>query len=170
MAGRIFLVASAIVVIAAIVAGLMLAGGPQEGRAERLDRARTGDVAAIIRIIATYYAERESVPAELEDLRDYQPSSSVITSEYPNYVYADRTMSSFDELISDPTTGELYIYEKEDSDAFRICVRYTHPPENDLVVTNFSPNRMLTWRETERFIDESGLTCRSFRMFEPLVD
>lgn len=102
--------ASALVVAAAVAAGLWISGAPQTQRLERADERRIDDLRRLTAAIADYHDDRGELPAHLGALVDGLRLS---------------------ELPSDPLRGEPYDYERAGAGAYRLCARFDlpSPPE-----------------------------------------
>jgi hypothetical protein len=86
--------------IAAIVAGVMVAGTPAEGRMQRLDRVRAGDLRAIATSIDAFWQRQERLPDSLGEL-----------------VADPRAQVSVD----DPDTEQEYEYRILGEDSYELC-------------------------------------------------
>lgn len=89
LATKVFLAAAVLVIVAMVVWGFMVTGGPAGARAERFDDKRLSDLATIQWQVDSYFQEYGSLPDELVDLHD-----------------ASRGYA----LPADPRTGEPYEY------------------------------------------------------------
>ncbi len=92
-----------ILVIVTIIAGFFIVGTPQQIRAQKQDAVRLQDLQNIQWQIVSYWQQKESLPASLDDLRD-PISNSVI----PN----------------DPATGEPYTYKRNSPLDFALCATF----------------------------------------------
>lgn len=93
---------TAVVIVFAIIAGLMLTGGPEVQRAKRMDEHRARDFGEIQRMIADYYQLNHKLPETLEVLTDAQAR------------HATR----------DPVTSQPYEYRKTNDDTFELCATF----------------------------------------------
>jgi|SRR5579872_35480 len=104
---------AAIVVIAAIVAGLVVIGSPGDARLHSLDAQRVSAMQQIANDIDAYSAARHALPGTLEQLAVQQP---------------DLTPAS----IRDPASGALYEYRATGAASYEICATFgirTEPDE-----------------------------------------
>jgi hypothetical protein len=98
--GRVLLAAGIGVAVAAIVAGVMVAGMPAQGRMQRLDMTRARDLRTIMAAVDGFWMRQERLPDSLGELA------------------ADpRTRVS----IEDPVTGQQYEYRIVDEDSYELC-------------------------------------------------
>ena len=98
--GKAVLSIASVVVLGSIVAGVILVGGPAEGRIERLDDERVEDLQEIMRAVDRFWSDQEQLPGTLEDLaRD--PREQVNTM--------------------DPASAEPYEYAVLDENTYRLC-------------------------------------------------
>ena len=98
--GSIVLAVAAAVAGAAIIAGVILVGGPEGGRMERLDGERLEDLRGIMEAVDRFWTDHERLPATLEEL-----------AQYPR-VRVD---------ILDPGSDEPYEYESLGEDTYELC-------------------------------------------------
>jgi hypothetical protein len=96
---------STAVVLAAVIAGLYLAGSPAEQRLLRMDERRVRDLDRLTNVIGSYTRQREELPDSLEQLLDGQ---------------------LLDELPVDPATGEPYEYLCADT-SYQLCAVFAQP-------------------------------------------
>lgn len=96
--------AALVVVLAAIIAGLFVIGGPGEARLERLDTERTEDLRRIERAVDEVWRRTETLPPSLDSL----PAANRLTP---------------DDLI-DPTTGALYDYRVLSDSTYELCATF----------------------------------------------
>ena len=102
-AERLFGLVTTAVIVAAIVAGLLLIESPTTARMARFDSARLSELSRIAQEINQYIIENEQAPETLTFLGG-------------EYNYAD--------LISDPRSGEPYLYEPLEGDSYRLCAEF----------------------------------------------
>jgi hypothetical protein len=98
----------ALVVAAAVTAGLILVGPPSEARLERLDARRVEDLQRLSRLIDVYWAKHGRLPASLDK----------VDSE----AHAD--------VIKDPMTGQPYEFRSTGEKRYELCAvfdRETRP-------------------------------------------
>jgi hypothetical protein len=101
--GRAAAVLALLVVVAAVIAGLRLAGSPAQERARRLDRRRLDDLAAISRAIDVYHERHRRMPNALADLTN--ASGPEVT-------------------IADPSTGQAYEYRVTEGKHYELCATF----------------------------------------------
>ena len=102
--GRFGFIGVILVVIAAVIAGLVISGSPQEQRLLRTDDARVNDLQRLSSAIGRYYRETEGLPAELTTLLN-----GWISQEIPR----------------DPGTDAPYAYEPTSATAYRLCAEFS---------------------------------------------
>ena len=88
--------------VAAITGGILISGGPGQGRAERRDDQRDSDLQALEQQIICLAQERKVLSAEI-----------ATTEPCPD---TPRT--------SDPSTGEPYRIEQIDAENIRLCAKF----------------------------------------------
>lgn len=106
------LIAMIAAVVAALILGLMAAGGPGYARMEKMDRERISDLNRIFNYLQCPKAKRP-LPEALEDA-DYCPEYVRINS------------------VSDPKTDAPYIYRRIDDTRFEVCAEFELPAESHL--------------------------------------
>jgi hypothetical protein len=116
MTTRAFLACVAAIVSAAVFAGIMTVGGPFEGRRERFDEQRYGDLTSLAQALRCrdWRSARPVLPAELtmESLIAHCPGPA----------------PGRDSLV-DKETGEPYVYIRKNDREFSICAKF-HDAEN----------------------------------------
>ncbi len=98
--GRVLLGLGVAAVIVAIIAGVMVAGSPAEGRMQQLDRVRARDLQSIAASIDDFWQRHERLPNSLGEL-----------------VADPRAQVS----IEDPDTEQEYEYRILDEDSYELC-------------------------------------------------
>lgn len=93
--------AAAVVVLAAVVGGLFVIGGPGDARLERLDVERTDDLRRIEQAVDEVWRRGDALPLSLDSLHT-----------------ANRLAA--DDLV-DPTTGEPYDYRVLTDSTYELC-------------------------------------------------
>ena len=101
--GRLASIGVILVVLAAVIAGLVVSGSPDEQRLLRSDGRRVTDLQQLSRSIERYYRDTEGLPPDLETLLNGWASSG---------------------LPLDPETDQDYDYEIESSRTYRLCANY----------------------------------------------
>jgi len=94
------------IVAAAVVAGVFVAGSPQEERLRRFDVQRANDLQSIQWQVINYWQSKADLPVNLVVLND--------------------DISGF-RVPNDPETGKVYDYEKRDTLKFALCADFTRP-------------------------------------------
>ena len=102
--GRLGLIGVSVVVIAAVAAGLVISGSPQQQRSIRADDERVNDLQRLSRVIERFYRETEALPPDLAALLN-----GWISQEIPR----------------DPETDQTYDYELQDETAYRLCAEFS---------------------------------------------
>jgi hypothetical protein len=95
-----FAVPCTIVACAAVIAGWVFLGSPNEVRLTRFDATRAGDLASISSAIANYRLRHENLPHTFSELQQSQPNVSL--------------------SFKDPV-GQAYEYAVKDSFAYELC-------------------------------------------------
>lgn len=96
-----------LLVTAAVVAGLIIAGSPEAERMRRADQQRQSDLQQISYAVDVYWNRAGSLPASLDEL-----------TKSPD-VYVQN--------IRDPRTTETYTYRTTDVDAYELCTNFETP-------------------------------------------
>jgi outer membrane murein-binding lipoprotein Lpp len=91
-----------VVVAAAVVAGLIVAGSPEDARIQKLDRRRVADLYSIVDSVNVYWTQHGALPPDLDALSD------------------ELTFSS----DADPETREPYGYRVVDGEAYELCATF----------------------------------------------
>lgn len=97
------------VVVAAIVAGLVISGSPEQQRLLRLDSQRVNDLQSLSQWISVNYSSTRELPAELAELVDGRMLSRV---------------------PRDPESDQAYAYEILDRREYRLCAEFALPSEH----------------------------------------
>lgn len=103
MRARLINYAVGLLVIATIIAGFFIIGTPQELRREKMDNTRVQDLQNLQWQIVNYWQQKESLPANLDELRD--PISEAT-------------------IPVDPSTGEPYTYKRNSALEFALCATF----------------------------------------------
>lgn len=90
-------------VLVTIIAGFFIIGTPQEIRRIKQDNIRVQDLQNIQWQIVNYWQQKESLPANLEELKD--PISGAV-------------------IPADPKTGEAYVYKRNGPLEFELCATF----------------------------------------------
>lgn len=98
--GQLLLGLGVVLAVAAVIAGMMVAGTPAEGRARRLDDVRAGDLRKIMTAVDDFLKRQEHLPGSLSEL------------------VAD---PHTDVSLLDPDTKVEYEYRVLDEDSYELC-------------------------------------------------
>jgi len=98
--GKVVLSIAAAVALGSIIAGVILVGGPAEGRIERLDDERVEDLQGIMRAVDRFWKDHERLPETLEELAE-DPRAGANTL--------------------DPASAEAYEYAVFDEETYQLC-------------------------------------------------
>jgi hypothetical protein len=93
----------AVVVAAAVIAGLILLGAPAEERARRLDERRVQDLSGIARATDVYWTRTSRLPASLDELR---------------------RETGAEVLSTDPASGAPYQFRALDGAQYELCATF----------------------------------------------
>ncbi len=104
--GKAAAIASSVVVVLAIVAGLTISGSPFEQRLKRLDDSRVQDLRKLSRSLVEHWNNKGILPTELAPLLDGR-----ILSRIP----------------VDPETTSQYEYFIDAPNEYRLCARFDRP-------------------------------------------
>ncbi|MGN6318415.1 hypothetical protein [Trinickia sp.] len=96
-------------VVAAVVAGLFLAGSPAEERLRRFDARRLADLQSISRAVDRYWGQHSTLPSSLDALTQ------------------DRAMRL---NLHDPQSGAPYEYRPGAGNAYSVCATFARDAEN----------------------------------------
>jgi hypothetical protein len=108
--GALLVGAAAIVVCAAIIAGIAVLGSPATQRQRRLDAARIADLESIARLVSAFAGLHKALPADI----------GVLQRE-PGYRVPP----------GDPESGKPYQYEVLGTDAYRLCATFATRSSRD---------------------------------------
>lgn len=102
-AGRWIAIGATVVVAVAVVAAIVVMGGPTAQRETRLDKRRIADLVRIQRDVRNYFDSHDRLPSDLATLAD-QPGRRV---------------------PRDPANGAAYEYATIDAGRFRLCAVFS---------------------------------------------
>ena len=102
-AGRWLAIAATVAVAAAVIAAIVVMGGPTAQREARLDKRRIADLARIQREVRNYFESHDRLPPDLATLAS-QPGRR---------------------LPRDPGNGAAYEYATIDAGRFRLCAVFS---------------------------------------------
>lgn len=103
--------------LAAVIAGLVLTGGPVQARKERRDETRSDDLMAIARQVECLADTSGALPAEVS-----------ATEVCP-----------FTGRMADPFTGAAYSYTPLDTRNWRLCAVFETPPTEPRLPMGYPP-------------------------------
>jgi len=97
-----------IVVLAAIAAGFLIMGSPNQVRLYRFDQTKVSDLQSIQYQVVNYWQQKETLPSTLEQLED--PISGWMLPQDPE--------------------GQVYRYEKTGNQSFKLCATFNAESRN----------------------------------------
>lgn len=103
MRARLINYAVGLLVVVTIIAGFFIIGTPQELRREKMDNTRVQDLQNLQWQIVNYWQQKESLPSNLDELRD--PISEI-------------------QIPVDPKSGAAYTYERTGDRTFNLCATF----------------------------------------------
>ncbi len=95
-----------VAVVAAVAAGLYVAGSPDDARARRFDERRVGDLSTIVARVDVFWTRQGRLPSSLDDLRQ-APGADLPTA--------------------DPETGRAYEFHLVGGRTFDVCAAFSRP-------------------------------------------
>jgi len=98
--GAVLLAVATAVVVASIIAAVVMVGGPETGRLERLDERRVDDLRAVVKAVDRFWTDQERLPASLQELGE-DPRARI------DYL--------------DPDSGEPYEYRVLEGRSYELC-------------------------------------------------
>jgi hypothetical protein len=101
--GKTIVVATTILVVASIIAGVILVGSPSEGRFQQLDSGRISDLREIMAATDSYWDRNERLPTSLDELAE-DPRTQVNTI--------------------DPGSAQSYEYRALDENSYELCATF----------------------------------------------
>jgi len=107
---RMTAIASAVIVLVAIVTGFFIIGSPAKQRAMRFDDQRVQDLQMIQANIITHWTQKSKIPSQLSELTD--------------------SLSGFTPPL-DPSTKLPYEYSRTSDLMFELCATFTYPSETN---------------------------------------
>ena len=112
MTGRVLFAVAILAVCAAMITGLVLAGGPSQNRRDRFDAQRYAELGRLVDVLlCKHYVQSRgsSLPAEMtaESLRAHCSSSGISADD-----------------LSDNETGAPYLYVRKNAQDFSICATF----------------------------------------------
>lgn len=103
---RLFAMVASVAVIAAVVAGLFLAGSPADERLRRLDEIRVNDLRNLNAAIDSHMRRNNFMPRDLASVVDGRQLM---------------------ELPVDPESGAQYEFTQIDSGSYQLCANFSAP-------------------------------------------
>jgi hypothetical protein len=112
MTGKVLFAAAILAVCAAVITGLVMVGGPSQGRRDRFDDQRYAELGRLVDVLLCdhyVHSRGSSLPAELtvESLRAHCASAGVSADD-----------------LSDSETGAPYVYVRKNAQDFLICATF----------------------------------------------
>lgn len=112
MSGKLLFVAAIVVVASAVVAGLLMVGGPLQGQRDKFDDQRYEELGRLARaLLCNQHGQPpgSSLPDALtvESLRVHCSSAGIAADD-----------------LSDNETGEPYVYDRKNARDFSICANF----------------------------------------------
>ncbi len=135
-----------ILVIVSIIAGFFIIGTPWQARLYRYDEQKVSDLQGLQSQIVNYWQTKQSLPAQLSDLRD---PISYYTVPY------------------DPQSGAAYEYRSVGATTFELCATFNAPTQSGASAIRMAPVETYPMKGTEddNWHHEAGRTC-----FERTID
>jgi hypothetical protein len=122
-AHAIFFWLSTLIVIATIVVGFLIAGGPSFGRQERFDDVRLNDLRAI---------QNEVLNIVYGGKRYTEPSPTALPNPLPKTLDAIANSATYQRVhTTDPETSEPYTYRITSNHNFQLCATFSLPLDQD---------------------------------------
>ena len=112
MNGKVLFIAAILAVCAAVITGLVMVGGPSQGRRDRFDDQRYAELGNLANALLCNQAgesRSNSLPAELtvESLRGHCSIAGITADD-----------------LSDNETGAPYVYDRRNAHDFSICATF----------------------------------------------
>lgn len=112
MSGRLYLLTAIAAVAAAVLAGLVIVGGPFQGQRDKFDGQRYMELGKLARALLCeqgYHASGSALPVELsvESLRVHCSSAGILAGD-----------------LADDETGEPYAYDRKNARDFAVCATF----------------------------------------------
>ena len=112
MTGKVLFAAAILAVCAAVITGLVMVGGPSQGRRDRFDDQRYAELGRLVDVLLCdhyVHSRGSSLPAELtaESLRAHCSSAGFSADD-----------------LSDNETGAPYLYVRKNAQDFSICATF----------------------------------------------
>ncbi len=121
-------IASALLILASIIAGLVITGGPGHQRQLKLDEKRTQRLEALYFQVNTYYQSEGQLPDTLEQMA------------------ARPSMKGWSINTTDPVTGEPFTYRPLSEKTYELCARFelASPKDGTDLAENYPYERSWT--------------------------
>ena len=112
MTGKVLFAAAILAVCAAVITGLVMVGGPSQGRRDRFDDQRYAELGRLVDVLLCdhyVHSRGSSLPAELtvESLRGHCSIAGISADG-----------------LSDNETGAPYVYDRRNAQDFSICATF----------------------------------------------
>lgn len=104
-AGRIFVIASTLLVAVVVIVGVYLTGSPREARVSSLDRQRIEDLTRLSGAVESYNADHRALPPSLVDVADAEPGIAAAQ-------------------LRDPETRQPYEYRTTGENTYELCASF----------------------------------------------
>ncbi len=101
--GKTILAIATTLIVASIITGVILVGSPSEGRLQRFDSTRIGDLRAIVVAVDSHWERNERLPTSLDELGE-DPRTQVNTL--------------------DPGSAQSYEYRALDEERYELCATF----------------------------------------------
>ena len=111
-AGRIFVIASTVLVVAVVLVGIYLTGSPREARVRSLDRQRVEALTRLSAAINAYRYDHNALPPSLDEAARAEPGIAPAN-------------------LVDPENGAPYAYRATGADKYVLCAVFDGPSEAD---------------------------------------
>jgi len=111
-AGRIFVIASTVLVVAVIVVGIYLTGSPRQARIRSLDRQRVEALTQLSAAINAYRYDHNALPPSLDEAARAEVGIAPAN-------------------LVDPETGAPYAYRTTGWDKYELCALFDGPSDAD---------------------------------------
>jgi hypothetical protein len=122
--GRAILAVAALIVVAAVIAGIVVLGSPATERLRRLDGARVADLQTLDRLVTGFARTHGSVPADIETLIR-EPGYSVPRS--------------------DPESRVPYEYRRLSAGSFQLCATFNTDSANQATQRDYAMSFNAAW-------------------------
>jgi len=111
-AGRIFVIASTLLVVSVVMVGIYLSGSPRQARIRSLDRQRVEALTQLSEAITAYRYDHNALPPSLDEAARTEPGIGPAN-------------------LVDPESGAPYEYRTTGADTYELCARFEGPAAAD---------------------------------------